>query len=94
VIAHSAGGINIPVNTVRGEGDEVNPGVGILANSGADDYSSSPSADGIYSGKSIPVTDFQATAFAPGSALPTYNMQPFLATNYIICLQGLFPSRS
>lgn len=94
VTAQSAGGISIPVNTVRGEGDEINPGAGVLANSGADNYSSSPSTDGIYSGKSIPVTGFKATAFAPGSALPTYNMQPFLATNYIICLQGLFPARS
>jgi microcystin-dependent protein len=94
IIVHSAGVVNIPVNTADGEGDEVNPGAGVLANSGADNYSSSPSTDAIYSGASIPVTGFQATAHIPGSGQPTYNMQPFLATNYIICLQGLYPSRS
>jgi len=93
VTVQSAGGINIPVNAVRGEGDEVNPGAGVLANSGADNYSSSPSINAIYSGKSIPVSGFKATAFSSGSSLPTYNMQPFLATNYIICVQGLYPSR-
>ena len=94
VIVQSAGGVNIPVNTADGDGDEVNPGVGVLANSGADNYSSSPSTNAIYSGKSIPVTGFQATASFSGGSLPVYNIPPFLATNYIICLQGLFPSRS
>ena len=29
-----------------------------------------------------------------GSGQPHYNLQPFLAVNYIIALQGLYPSRS
>lgn len=29
-----------------------------------------------------------------GGQQPHNNMQPFLAVNYIICLQGYFPSRS
>jgi microcystin-dependent protein len=94
VIVHSAGGVNIPVNTEDGEGDEVNPGAGVLANSGADNYSSTPSKSGMYSGKSIPVTDFQATVSFSGGSRPVYHMPPFLAINYIICMQGLYPSRS
>ena len=29
-----------------------------------------------------------------GGSQPVNNMQPFLCVNYIICLQGIFPSRS
>lgn len=29
-----------------------------------------------------------------GSSLPHDNMQPFLALNYIICVEGIFPSRN
>lgn len=29
-----------------------------------------------------------------GSGLPVTNMQPYLALNYIICLEGIFPSRN
>mgnify|MGYP000023515816 CR=1 FL=1 len=94
VIVQSAGGINIPVNTADGEGDEANPGAGVLANTGADNYSGSSSPNAMYSGKSIPVSGFQATATISGGARPAYNMQPFLAINYIICLQGIYPSRS
>ncbi|MFT6189844.1 MAG: microcystin-dependent protein [Oleispira sp.] len=94
VIVQSAGGINIPVNTADGEGDEANPGAGVLANSGNDNYSGSSSPNAMYSGKSIPVSGFQATATISGGAQPAYNMQPFLAINYIICLQGIYPSRS
>jgi microcystin-dependent protein len=94
VVVQSAGGVNIPVNTEDGEGDEVNPGAGVLANSGADNYSSTPSKSGVYSGKSIPVTGFQATASFSGGSQPVYNTPPFLAINYIICMQGLYPSRS
>ena len=34
------------------------------------------------------------TAGNPGSGLPVNNMMPYLAINYIICLLGVFPSRS
>lgn len=34
------------------------------------------------------------TAGNPGSGLPVNNMMPYLAINYIICLFGVFPSRS
>ncbi|MDF2384276.1 tail fiber protein [Nostoc ellipsosporum NOK] len=33
-------------------------------------------------------------AAGPGSVQPVNNMVPYLAINYIICLQGIFPSRN
>ncbi len=34
------------------------------------------------------------TTLATGANQPINNMQPFLGLNYIICMQGIFPSRS
>ena len=36
----------------------------------------------------------QATVAAEGGGQPHNNMQPYCALNYIICLYGIFPSRS
>jgi microcystin-dependent protein len=38
-------------------------------------------------------TQMSATLAAAGGNLPHNNMQPFLAVNYCIALQGIFPSR-
>lgn len=35
-----------------------------------------------------------STVFPAGGGQPVNNMQPFLCVNFIICLQGIFPSRS
>ena len=35
-----------------------------------------------------------ATVQANGGSQPHYNMQPYLGLNYIICVQGMFPSRN
>lgn len=75
---------NIPVNVTAGEEDEANPGVGVLANSGADNFTSS-TANGSYGGGGT-------TSSGAGQAFN--NMQPWLAINYEVCLQGVFPSRS
>ncbi|MDR6968509.1 microcystin-dependent protein [Flavobacterium arsenatis] len=34
-----------------------------------------------------------ATESPVGGGLPVANMQPFMAMNYIICMQGIYPSR-
>lgn len=36
----------------------------------------------------------QITLGATGNSLPVNNIQPFLGMNYIICLEGVFPSRN
>ena len=88
------GEISIPVNTTSGDEDEQNPGAGILANTGNDTYSSSD-ANGVYSGAAIPVTGASTIQVgSTGAGQPINNMQPFLGLNYIICTQGIFPSRS
>ncbi len=35
-----------------------------------------------------------ATTANTGGSIPLYNMQPFTGLNYIICIDGLYPSRS
>ena len=34
------------------------------------------------------------TIGSSGSSQPHFNMQPYTAVNFVICLQGIFPSRS
>ncbi|WP_200978005.1 phage tail protein [Echinicola sp. 20G] len=48
----------------------------------------SPDVDLNVSGGTPPLTS------NTGGNIPFNNMQPFLAINYIICVQGIFPSRS
>lgn len=96
-VSESAGTVDIPVNSEDGSADESNPGTGILANTGADNYSSESAGATIdkYGGQSLPVrVNATATASLTGSGAPFNNIQPSLGVNYIICLQGLFPSRS
>jgi len=47
------------------------------------------SLDGRETREAIPVK-----VGATGASTPVNNMQPFLCVNFIICLQGVFPSRS
>jgi microcystin-dependent protein len=89
----TGGGVSIPVNTTSGDEDEQSPGAGLLANTGSDLYSSS-SANGVYGGAAVPVTGAQVQILNTGASQEVNNMQPFLAVNYIICTNGLFPSRS
>jgi len=76
----------------------------VVAPGGAPERTATPSAstyigtsdpDGLY--KSAPTLD---APFAPaaignaGSSLPHENRQPYLALNFCICLNGIFPSRN
>ncbi|SEL22883.1 Microcystin-dependent protein [Aquimarina amphilecti] len=94
VIINNAGEIAIPVNTASGDEDESNPGAGVLANTGADNYASSPTTNASYAGANIPVSGSQIDIGNTGGSQPIGNIQPFLGLNYIICLQGIYPSRS
>ena len=92
-VMSTEGAVNIPVNTTSGDEDEQSPGAGIMANTGNDLYSSS-AANGIYGGAAVPVTGAQVQILNAGASQAVNNMQPFLGVNYIICINGLFPSRS
>lgn len=84
--------MTIPVHTTDGAEDEANPGAGILTNTGTDNYTSE-AANGVYGNQPIPVSGNVAIGQSGGSQ-PHLNLQPFQVCNYIICLQGIFPSRS
>lgn len=49
---------------------------------------------GASSTASIPAMDVQVTVNPAGGSQSVNNLQPSLGINYIICLQGMFPSRS
>lgn len=86
------GDVNIPVNTTSGDEDEQNPAAGVMANTGNDLYSSS--SNGVYNGGPIAVTNTQIQIQNTGASQPVNNMQPWLGIYYIICTQGLYPSRN
>lgn len=69
---------SIPISTSGAEESE-----GFLA--AASIYAEEPT-----SGQSYP----EVTTSSVGNGQPVNNLQPFLALNYIIALQGVFPSRS
>lgn len=54
----------------------------------------SASSDGIMAQVPVNVTSDTITCLDTGGGLPHNNMQPYLATNYIICIKGLFPARN
>lgn len=93
VLVQSAGYVGIPVNIAPGEADEASPGAGVLTNNGGDTYASSPTANAMYSGMPMAVAGLQVETGLTGGNQSFNNMQPSLAISYIICIQGIFPSR-
>ena len=85
------GSAHLPVNTTEGDEDEKNPAAGVLANTGADNYASS--ANGSYV-SGAPVVGTSVTNLPTGGSQWHTNIQPYLAINYIIAMQGFYPSRS
>ena len=94
VLVNHAGHIEMPVNTATGEADEASPGNGVLTNSGSDVYASSASSAAVYSGNPLAVSGLEATVANSGEGIEFNNMQPSLALPAIICMFGIYPSRS
>ena len=82
----------LPVNTTDGDADSTSPAAGVLANTGDDLYASGTSNGNYPVG--APVTGTQVTILPNGGNQWHTNIQPFLSINYIIAMQGFFPSRS
>jgi microcystin-dependent protein len=78
---HSSTSIQIGVSSEPGESD-----------SPVDSYMGETSED-LYV-ESQDANAGAGTSGATGGGQSTNNIQPYLAVNYIICLQGVFPSRS
>lgn len=73
-----------------GDGDSSSPVGNYLSNTtGSRNYSAEAPGDTMANGS---VTATVANSTGGGTAVN--NLQPFLGINYLICLQGLYPSRS
>ena len=94
VVINNNGTVSIPVNTEAGNEDEANPGAGVLANTGADNFSSEATSGAKYTGSPLPVQGITASTSNTGSGISVENRQPYLALNYIICIYGIYPSRN
>jgi microcystin-dependent protein len=66
-------------------GSRVVPAGGVLADAGTAN---------VYDSGSPQVAMSAATVAASGGSQPHDNMAPFLCVNFIICLEGIFPSRN
>ncbi len=86
------GSAALPVYSTSGAEDSSDPAGHILTNSGSDLFTSE-NANGTY-GAPAPVTGTGVAVLNQGGSQPHENRQPFLTVNYIIALQGTFPSRS
>ena len=74
--------VNVPVSDLGGSTDD--PTGNINAVTGTPGYSAPPGS-GSYGG---------VTASVAGGSQPVDIRQPYLALNYVICMQGIFPSRN
>jgi microcystin-dependent protein len=82
--SHTATGT---IKAKNGAGDESNPGGGYPATAGTDLYAE---ADGV----NMAANSASITVGPNGGSQPINNMAPYLATNYIIALVGIYPSRT
>lgn len=81
----ATGSVTIPVSTEDADQDEANGH--FLAN--GQFYHAA--ADGTYGNGAVPLAGNTANT---GSGQEVNNMQPYLVCNYVIVLEGIFPSRS
>ncbi|NIJ44045.1 microcystin-dependent protein [Wenyingzhuangia heitensis] len=88
---------SIPVNNEDGNADSSDPSSGVFAYASGDMYTSEPAnannPGNISVTGSAKVTG-NVVVDPQGNQEPFNNMQPFLAINYIIALEGIYPSRS
>lgn len=82
--SHNHGGGLLNVSNQGGE-ESVPPAGGTIGG-GAAIYNAEPPNTALNAGSVVVNSE--------GSSQPVNNMQPFLAVNYIIALQGIYPSRS
>lgn len=98
----TAGSVNLSLNAVASQGDQSSPADKYLAQDVNDKIYANPdkatnlvslnSNAAKVSNLSPPIP--QVTIEQSGSNLPHSNIQPVLAVNYIICVEGIFPSRN
>jgi microcystin-dependent protein len=103
--ATATGNISIPALNTAGATNVPNPNRSLAASLATDPiYAPNPNTTlapfsaslGVSGNVSIPVAQggLPITVGATGSGIPVSTQPPFLAINYIIALQGIFPTRS
>jgi microcystin-dependent protein len=86
--SHTVSG-TIKMLTTTVPADALSPGGNYFANDGSTKYNPSSS------GGTMKAANISALAIGPaGNGAPVSNRMPYLAINYVICLQGIFPSRN
>jgi microcystin-dependent protein len=75
----------------QGQGDETNPGSGYNSSvSGVDLFNTNAAANNTTMG----ATPFTLNLSISGGSQPHDNMMPYLALNFIIAVEGIYPSRN
>jgi microcystin-dependent protein len=93
-ITNAAGTVSLFVS--EDEGDSDDPVTGVLANSGNAQYKvvTGPVSGSLYNGGNSGTCSLNGDTGNAGAQRSFSNIQPTLALNYVICMAGLFPSRS
>jgi microcystin-dependent protein len=86
---HPATGISINVPASEGGADTDSPVNAVLANTGSGLYAATASTNG----SAAPITA-SGTLAPAGSSMPIEIENPYLALNYSIAIEGIFPSRN
>lgn len=72
-----------------------NPGFGVATTAPAGNYLASPTTGGTaYGANASPVGMSASSLTNTGGTVPHNNMQPYLVMSFVVCLVGLYPSRS
>jgi microcystin-dependent protein len=85
----------MPAHNHQAQASGVSDG-GNSGSPGGGTWASSSNRDGIYSNAApnSPMASGNIAIGIAGGSQPHNNMQPYLGMNYIICLEGIFPSRN
>jgi microcystin-dependent protein len=84
---HAVSG-TIKMATTNQPADTESPAGAYFANDGSNKF------DGENDKVTMQPATLNLTVNNPGSVVAVNNMMPYLAMNYVICLQGIFPSRN
>jgi len=104
VYSATAASANISLNAINADGSELNPVGNYFAKDGTGTdniYATTVASPNLVSlnSNSAKISNLsppipKVTIGVSGNSLPHSNIQPVLALNYIICVEGLFPSRN
>lgn len=90
--AHThAATLAVAINVNDGRADGTSPNGTTLAQTEANAYAAAPDGTSKLNAAAVTAT---ATIGSAGNSLPVPTLPPYLCINYIICMEGIFPSRN